>query len=206
MDSGDLPKNLNTFLEEYLEVIGDNSKEIRRDLELIQELDEVFANYKVYLVEILGFISRNWEFKNRLAWNSRKPCKEEQYLVISIFNVIDIDNVEEILSKDPSFLTFKSKIDQAISLSEEKVQLSQCITRLMENSLVRLSSKIDEYSEERKVIESSQTEVTKAIEPKSSKKKQKEEPALISVESTQSEEQRAYCTCGQVHPSLYPNV
>lgn len=41
MDSGDLPKNLNTFLEEYLEKIGDDSKEIRRDLELIQELDEV---------------------------------------------------------------------------------------------------------------------------------------------------------------------
>lgn len=41
MDGGDIPKNLNTFLEEYLEKLGDDSKEIRRDLELIQELDEV---------------------------------------------------------------------------------------------------------------------------------------------------------------------
>ena len=49
MDNGDLPKNLNTFLEEYLENIGDNSKEIRRDLELIQELDEVYMKYSNYL-------------------------------------------------------------------------------------------------------------------------------------------------------------
>ena len=42
MDGGELPKNLNTFLEEYLEQIGEDAKEIRRDLELIQELDEVF--------------------------------------------------------------------------------------------------------------------------------------------------------------------
>ena len=41
MDGGDITKNLNTFLEEYLESIGDDAKEIRRDLELIQELDKV---------------------------------------------------------------------------------------------------------------------------------------------------------------------
>lgn len=41
MDNSDLPKNLNSFLEVYLERIGDDSKEIKRDLELIQQLDEV---------------------------------------------------------------------------------------------------------------------------------------------------------------------
>lgn len=41
MECSDLPKNLNSFLEEYLEKIGDDSKEIKRDLELIQQLDEV---------------------------------------------------------------------------------------------------------------------------------------------------------------------
>lgn len=68
----------------------------------------------------------------------------------------------------------------------------------MENSLSRLSSKIDEYGEERKVVESSQSETMKSIESKSSRKKQKEEPVLMPVESGQSEEQRAYCICGQV--------
>ena len=43
MECSDLPKNLNSFLEEYLEKIGDDSKEIKRDLELIQQLDEVNA-------------------------------------------------------------------------------------------------------------------------------------------------------------------
>ena len=38
----------------------------------------------------------------------------------------------------------------------------------------------------------------KSIETKSSKKKQKEEPVMMSVETTQSEEQRTYCICGQV--------
>lgn len=52
MDNGDLPKNLNTFLEEYLENIGDDSKEIRRDLELIQELDEVMLFSFDYFAEI----------------------------------------------------------------------------------------------------------------------------------------------------------
>lgn len=52
MDGGDLPKNLNTFLEEYLEKIGDDSKEIRRDLELIQELDEVGIHAMPLTLEI----------------------------------------------------------------------------------------------------------------------------------------------------------
>lgn len=52
MDGGDLPKNLNTFLEEYLEKIGDDSKEIRRDLELIQELDEVGIHAMTLTLEI----------------------------------------------------------------------------------------------------------------------------------------------------------
>lgn len=68
----------------------------------------------------------------------------------------------------------------------------------MENSISRLSSKIDEYGEERKVVDSSQSEPVKSTESKSSRKKQKEEPALMPVESVQSEEQRAYCICGQV--------
>lgn len=67
----------------------------------------------------------------------------------------------------------------------------------MENSLARLTSKIDEYGEERKST-SSQIELSKIGETKSSKKKQKEEPMLISVESTQSEDQRTYCICRQV--------
>lgn len=115
-----------------------------------------------------------------------------------IFYKLGSDNVEEILARDPTFLTFKNMSDQAIAISEEKVQLSQRIMRLMENSLSRLSSKIEEYGEERKVIESSQPEVIKSIETKSSKKKQKEEPVMMSVETTQSEEQRTYCICGQV--------
>lgn len=52
MDGANLPKNLNTFLEEYLEKIGDDSKEIRRDLELIQELDEVLPSHSVFTIEI----------------------------------------------------------------------------------------------------------------------------------------------------------
>lgn len=52
MDGANLPKNLNTFLEEYLEKIGDDSKEIRRDLELIQELDEVLPSHSVFIIEI----------------------------------------------------------------------------------------------------------------------------------------------------------
>ena len=52
MDGPDIPKNLNTFLEEYLESIGDNSKEIRRDLELIQVLDAVQLFLLNYPVEI----------------------------------------------------------------------------------------------------------------------------------------------------------
>lgn len=47
MECSDLPKNLNSFLEEYLEKIGDDSKEIKRDLELIQQLDEV-DTYSLY--------------------------------------------------------------------------------------------------------------------------------------------------------------
>ena len=60
MDSGDLPKNLNTFLEEYLEKIGDDSKEIRRDLELIQELDEVWIDCMSFSLEIYHTSRWNW--------------------------------------------------------------------------------------------------------------------------------------------------
>lgn len=59
MDNGDLPKNLNTFLEEYLENIGDDSKEIRRDLELIQELDEVMLFLSDYFAEIYNSFRGN---------------------------------------------------------------------------------------------------------------------------------------------------
>ena len=59
MDGPDIPKNLNTFLEEYLESIGDKSKEIRRDLELIQVLDAVRSIWLFHLVEIWGSHHRN---------------------------------------------------------------------------------------------------------------------------------------------------
>ena len=111
---------------------------------------------------------------------------------------IDTDNVEELLLKDPLFLTFKSKTDEAIALSEEKVQLSQRITRLMDNAITKLSSKIDEYGEERKVIEAAQAEIVKNIENKNTKKKQKEEVNLTPVDSTPTEETQTYCICGQV--------
>ena len=42
MNGGYIADNLSTFLEEYMEKIGEESKEIRRDLELIKELDEVY--------------------------------------------------------------------------------------------------------------------------------------------------------------------
>ena len=102
------------------------------------------------------------------------------------------------LLKDPLFLTFKSKTDEAIALSEEKVQLSQRITRLMDNAITKLSSKIDEYGEERKVIEAAQAEIVKNIENKNTKKKQKEEVNLTPVDSTPTEETQTYCICGQV--------
>lgn len=41
MNVGDSTENLNTFLEEYMEHIGEDAKEIRRDLQLIRDLDEV---------------------------------------------------------------------------------------------------------------------------------------------------------------------
>ena len=41
MNVNDTAENLNSFLEEYMEKIGEEAKEIRRDLELIRELDEV---------------------------------------------------------------------------------------------------------------------------------------------------------------------
>ena len=110
----------------------------------------------------------------------------------------DTDNVEELLVKDPLFLTFKSKTDEAIALSEEKVQLSQRITRLMDNAITKLSSKIDEYGEERKVIEAAQAEIIKSTETKNLKKKQKEEVSLTPIDSTPTEETQTYCLCGQV--------
>ena len=107
--------------------------------------------------------------------------------------------MEELLLKDPLFLTFKSKTDEAIALSEEKVQLSQRITRLMDNAITKLSSKIDEYGEERKVIEATQAEIVKNMDNKSTKKKQKEEVNLAPVDTTPTEETQTYCICGQVH-------
>ena len=41
MNVNDTPENLNSFLEEYMEKIGEEAKEIRRDLELIRDLVEV---------------------------------------------------------------------------------------------------------------------------------------------------------------------
>lgn len=78
------------------------------------------------------------------------------------------------------------------------MQLSQRITRLMDNAITKLSSKIDEYGEERKVIEAAQAEIIKSTETKSSKKKQKEEVSLTPIDSTPTEETQTYCLCGQV--------
>ena len=47
MNVSDVPDNLNTFLEEYMEHIGEDAKEIRRDLQLIRDLDEVSTLFLV---------------------------------------------------------------------------------------------------------------------------------------------------------------
>lgn len=47
MNVNDVPENLNTFLEEYMEHIGEDAKEIRRDLQLIRDLDEVSSSFLV---------------------------------------------------------------------------------------------------------------------------------------------------------------
>lgn len=104
------------------------------------------------------------------------------------------------MAKDPLFLTFKSKTDKAIEYSEEKVQLSQRIMRIMDNAIERLSGKIDKYSEERKIIEATQADIAKSLEGKSSKKKHKEEIVLTPPETPVAEEPQIYCVCGQVPP------
>ena len=47
MNVNEVPENLNTFLEEYMEHIGEDAKEIRRDLQLIRDLDEVSSSFLV---------------------------------------------------------------------------------------------------------------------------------------------------------------
>ena len=119
---------------------------------------------------------------------------------------VGIDNVDELLSKDYLFLKFKEKTGEAIAVSEEKVQISQRITRLMDNAIARLSSKIDEFGDERKTIEESQAELAKNAELRNSKKKQKEEalmtdPAIAAAAAAAAaaaEESQTYCTCGKV--------
>ena len=119
---------------------------------------------------------------------------------------VGIDNVDELLSKDYLFLKFKEKTGEAIAVSEEKVQISQRITRLMDNAIARLSSKIDEFGDERKAIEESQAELAKNAELRNSKKKQKEEalmtdPAIAApaaAGAAAAEESQTYCTCGKV--------
>ena len=68
----------------------------------------------------------------------------------------------------------------------------------MDNAITRLSSKIEEYSEEPKLIEAIQADIVKSMENKNSKKKQKEELALPSPEQIVSEENQTYCFCGKV--------
>ncbi|KAK8824993.1 hypothetical protein WA538_005658 [Blastocystis sp. DL] len=109
----------------------------------------------------------------------------------------NIDNVEELLSRDSLYLTFKNKTDQAIALAEEKVQLSQRMMRLMDNAIDRLSGKIEKYTEERKVVEAAQADMMKSSELKNSRKKHKEEVA-ITPETPVTEEPQTYCTCGEV--------
>ena len=110
---------------------------------------------------------------------------------------VDIDNVEELLSRDSLYLTFKNKTGQAIALAEEKVQLSQRMMRLMDNAIDRLSGKIEKYTEERKVVEAAQADMMKSSELKNSRKKHKEEVA-ITPETPVTEEPQTYCTCGEV--------
>ena len=110
---------------------------------------------------------------------------------------VDIDNVEELLSRDSLYLTFKNKTDQAIALAEEKVQLSQRMMRLMDNAIDRLSGKIEKYTEERKVVEAAQADMMKSSELKNSRKKHKEEVA-ITPETPVTGEPQTYCTCGEV--------
>ena len=112
-------------------------------------------------------------------------------------SIVDIDNVEELLSRDSLYLTFKNKTDQAIALAEEKVQLSQRMMRLMDNAIERLSGKIDRYTEEHKVVEAAPADMMKGSEMKSSKKKHKEE-VVITPETPVTEEPQTYCTCGEV--------
>ena len=47
MNVNDVPDNLNAFLEEYMEHIGEDAKEIRRDLQLIRDLDEVSTAFLI---------------------------------------------------------------------------------------------------------------------------------------------------------------
>lgn len=100
-------------------------------------------------------------------------------------------------------MKFKEKTGEAIALSEEKVQISQRITRLMDNAITRLSAKIDEFGDERKAIEESQAELAKSAELRNSKKKQKEEAPVADATASNastavSEETQTYCTCGKV--------
>ena len=104
--------------------------------------------------------------------------------------------MDELLSKDPLFLTFKEKIGNATASPEEKVQISQRITRLMDNSITRLSAKIDEFGEERRVIEETQAEIARNMELRNARKKQKEDALL--AESASVEESQTYCICGKV--------
>lgn len=113
--------------------------------------------------------------------------------------------MDELLSKDYLFLKFKEKTGEAIAVSEEKVQISQRITRLMDNAIARLSTKINEFGDERKAIEESQAELAKNAELRNSKKKQKEEalmtdPAIAAAAAAAAaaEESQTYCTCGKV--------
>lgn len=108
---------------------------------------------------------------------------------------VDAGSHEELLSNDPLFLRFQELTNQAIATSEEKVQLSQRMMRLMDNAIQRLSGKIDKYSDECKAIETAQMEITRAAEARSSKKKNKAETTASAVAAESAEK---YCICHRV--------
>ena len=106
-----------------------------------------------------------------------------------------MDNHEELLAGDPLFRQFKDLTDQAIATAEEKVQLSQRMMRLMDNSIQKLSGKIDKYSDECRTIENAHAEMARAAEVKSSKKRNKTETISSHVDVEQAER---YCICNRV--------
>ena len=84
MNGGDIPDNLSTFLEEYMEKIGEESKEIRRDLELIKELDEVFFIGSYYLQKYTSLMSDIENLKSELLESAETRVKASSIFACSL--------------------------------------------------------------------------------------------------------------------------